>query len=229
MGMPFKLSLGQFYGIDSIVEFFIIIVSLIISYYSHKIYKVIKENNYQFFSWAFLSIAVAFLFKIISNLTILHTIKIEKANFIITFLYEYEWIDILNFISFIMYKVLFIAGFLFLFLIITKTKKKEGILLFVYFSLITILFSVYFNFIFHLTLVIIMSYLVMHFYMNYKTLKTRNSFFVFFAFLVILISEFSFVFIGLHPLFYLLGEVLLLVAFITLLLNQIKLQSQKRK
>lgn len=225
--MSLQLSFGQFYGIDTIVEFFTIIVSLIISYYSHKIYSIIKDGNYKFFSWAFLSIAVALVFKIVSNITILHTVKIQKLNFLITLFHESEVMEVINFVSFILYKALFIAGFLFLFLIITKTKKKEGLFLFGYLGLITILFSIYFNFVFHLTLVIVLAYLVIHFYENYKTQNTRNSFFVFFAFLVILISQFSFAFDEINPIFYLAGEILLLVGFLTLLLNQMKLQNEK--
>ena len=133
----------------------------------------------------------------------------------------------MQFLSFILYKVFFILGFLILFFIVTKTEKKEKMFLFVYFGIITILFSIYFNFIFHLTLIFILTLLITHFYENYKKLKTKNSFFVFIAFLIILIGHILFMFVEIEPIFYLLGEIILLLAFITLLINQIQLKNKK--
>jgi hypothetical protein len=225
--MSLQLSFGQFNGVDTLVEFFIIIVSLIISYYSHKIDKLVQEKSYKFFAWGFLSIAVAFVFKVISNITILNKVTVEKANFIFTFFANLQWAEIIQFISFVLYKVFFILGFLILFFIITKTEKKEKMFLFIYFGVITILFSIYINFIFHLTLVMILTLLTIHFYENYQRIKNRNSFLVFMAFLIILISHIFFIFVNIGSIFYLFGEIALLIAFTTLLVNHIGLKHEK--
>jgi hypothetical protein len=225
--MLLNFSIGKFYGIDSIVELLIIIVSLIISYSSYKIYRLIKEDNYKLFSLSFLALAFSFVFKILSNLTIFNQVKIEKANFVIYMVSQWEYMELVNFMSFNLYKIFNIIGFILLFLIITKTSKKEKFFIFIYLSIIAVLFSIYFNFIFHITIAIILLYLTIHFYENYKDKRSTNSLLVFLAFIMMLISHVFFVFSDIDDIFYLIGEFLLLVSFSNLLINQWKMKKNK--
>lgn len=227
--MFFSLSLGRFYGIDSLIELLIILVACVISLYSHKIYKIIKEHNYRFFSWAFLLIAVSFVFKILSNFTIYQRIKIEGINFVYTVLSQPSYIPIINFVSFTFYKIFYLLGFLILFLLLTKTEKKQNVFLFIYLSILAILFSIYFNFVFHLTIILILIFLTIHFYENHKNHRTTNSLLVFIGFLIILISHIFMVFSDMHSLFYLISEGLMLIAFLSLLVNQIKIKLAFKK
>jgi hypothetical protein len=229
--MIWSLSLGKFYGIDSLVEFLIIIVSLVISYYSHKVYKLLKDKNYKFFSLAFLFIAISFVFKILSNLTIVNKVIIEKANFVFVIFKEFQYMQLINFLSFIFYKTLNMIGFLFLFFIVTRTEKRENIFLYFYLSIIVIMFSIYdkFNFIFHLTLIFILFSLTIHFYDNHKKIRSKNTLLVFLAFLIILISHVFFSLIDVHPLTYLIGEILLLFGFLFLVINHIIIQRQTKR
>lgn len=222
--MFLSLTLGRFYGIDSLIELLIIIVAGIISIYSHKIYKIVKEQNYKFFSWAFLLIAISFIFKILSNFTIYQKIKIEGINFVYTIFSQPSYMPIINFISFTLYNIFYLLGFLILFLILTKTDNKEKIFLFVYLGIIAILFSIYFNFIFHITLILILVFLTMHFYENHKNHRTTNTLLVFIAFLIMLISHISMIFSDMHSLFYMIAEGLMLIGFLSLLINQIKIK-----
>ncbi len=226
--MVFIISLGNFRGIDSLIEFLIVIVSFIISYYSYRVYKIIKENHYLYFSFSFLSVGVSFIFKIFSNLTIVHKIVVENANFVFTLWSQYKYINLINFFSFIFYKSFHLIGFLILFLLITKTEKKENIALFLYLSFITVLSSIFFNFIFHLTLVIILLFLTFYFYENHLKIKSKNSLLVFIAFLIMLTSHLFFIFSDFNSLFYLIGEILLLIGFLCLLLNQINLKGKAK-
>ncbi len=222
--MFFSLSFGRFYGIDSLIELLIILVASIISLYSYKIYKIVKEKNYRFFSWAFLAIAISFAFKILSNFTFFSRIRIERANFVYIILAQPRYAPIIDFFSFILYKSFYLIGFLILFLILTKTDKKDKVLLFIYLSIIAILFSVYFNFIFHMTLVIILLFLTIHFHSNYNSHGTINTLLVYLGFLIILISHFFFVFSDMNSLFYMIGEGFILLGFLCLLINQVRIK-----
>ncbi len=222
--MFFSISFGRFYGIDSLIEFLIIIVSLIISLYSRRIYKIIKDKNYRFFSWAFLAIAISFVFKILSNFTIVNRIKIEGVNFAYIIFSQPRYMPIVDFLTFILYKAFYLSGLLILFFIVSRTKDREKIFLFVYLSAIAVLFSIYFNFVFHITLIFLLLFLTLHFYDNYKEHRTTNSLLVFIAFLVVLLSHLSFAFSDIYPLFYLIGEGFLLIGFLSLLVNQIKIK-----
>jgi hypothetical protein len=227
--MFFSLSFGRFYGIDSLIELLIIIVAAVISLYSHKIYKLIQDKNYKFFSLAFLAIAISFIFKILSNFTIFYRVRMEQANFVYVIFSQLKYAQLVNFFSFILYNFFYLLGFLILFLIISKTDKKEKIFLFIYLSILAILLSIYFNFIFHITIVFILIFLTVHFYDNHKKVNSTNSFLVFVAFLIILASHLLFIFSDVHSLFYILGEALLLVGFMSLLLNHIKIRLYYKK
>jgi len=225
--MPLALSLGKFYGIDSLIEILMIIVSFIISYYSNKVYRLVKNKNYRLFSFAFLAIAISFIFKILSNLTILHKVNVHVANFMLVVLTEFESMEVINFISLILYKSFYLIGFLILFLILTKTSNREKIFLFFYLSLIAILFSIYFDFIFHLTLIFILVFLTYNFFINYNERKSVNAFLVFFAFLLLSIDHLFFILEDFSPILYLIGEILSLIGFLCLLVNQIKIKNEK--
>src|SRR3989344_368695 len=227
--MTLNFSLGNVYGIDSIFEFLIIIVSLIIAYSAYKIYKILGDKKYKIFSLGFLALAVSFIFKILSNLTIFYRVRIEHVAFSFIGIMQWRYMELFNFTSFIFYKIFYITGFLILFFVITHTYKKDKVLTMMYFGIIAVLFSIYFNFIFHLTLVILLFFLIMHFYENYEKHKSKNAFLVFLAFLMMLISHTLFIFSDFNLIFYLAGEILLLISFLNLLINQFKTERKMKK
>jgi hypothetical protein len=223
------LSLGRFYGIDSLIEISIAVISFVIFGYSRRIYKIVRERNYQLFSWAFLLIGISFILKIISNFTLLHKIQFVGANFVYTIIHEFEYMDAINFIGYIGFKLLFALGFILLFLIITKTKQKEDIFLIFYLSIITLLFSIYFDFVFHLTIMFISLILTFHFYENHKTQREKSSLLVFLSFGLIFLSSLIFIFNEIHSAFYVLGEILLLAGFVIILINHIRSKNNEEK
>ncbi len=226
--MFISLSALRFYGLDSLMDFLIFLVAILITYQSYNIYCLLKEKNYKFFSWAFLSISIAFLFKVIVNFTFFHQINLLQTYFVNSALLErLEMLDWINFFSTILYRVFLLIGFLILFLIFTKTEGREKIILFVYLSIITVLFSIYFGFVFHLTLFLLISFLTIYFYRNYKKIKSKNSLIVFYSFLIILTANFIGFFSSLHPFFYLSYEIVLFVGFFVLLINHLSLKKKK--
>ena len=217
----------RFYGIDSFIDFIIFFVAMLIAYQSYNIYSLMRDKNYEYFSWAFLSISVAFLFKIIINFTFFNQIKILEANFISAVMVEHlELTSLINFFATIFYRIFFLAGFLILFLIFTKTEKLEKIVLFTYLSVITVFFSIYFNFVFHFTLFLLLLFLTAYFYRNHKKIKSRNSLLVFYSFLLIFIAIFIRFFSDLHPWFYLAYEIILFLGFLVLLINHLYLKNK---
>lgn len=222
------LTLGRFYGIDSLMEILIVVVSLTVSLYSHKVYKLLKNKNMKYFSIAFLLIAISLIFKILSNVTLLHQVVIRDLNFVYTITTQLRYMQIINFFSFMIYKTFHVLAFLLIFFIVSKTDTKEKKALFIYFGLIAIFLSIYFNFIFYLTLVFILVFLTMHFYENYKTTGFKNSKLVFLGFLFITISHFILILEQINIYFDLGGEIVMLIGFIFLLINQVKLKEEHK-
>jgi hypothetical protein len=226
--MIYQLSLGNFYGIDYLMDLLIVLVAGLVSYQSIRVYLIIKDKNYRVFSWAFLSIAVAYIFEIISNLTSSYTVVITNPNLIEFVTKELVEMRFVHFLSIIFYKTFLLVGFLLLFLIITRTNKKSETVLFIYLSLMTILFSVYLNFIFHLTLIILLIFLTSYFHENYLNTKTRTSYCVFVAFIFMLFGTVASMLSGYSIWVYLSSEVLLLVGFLVLLSNHLKIKNEKK-
>ena len=227
--MTLSFSLGYFYGIDSIIDLLIALVAGLIAYQSRRVYVLTNKKTYNYFSWAFVSIGVAFLAKIFANLTIRYDTIFERANFIISITQELHHMQLINFFGFTFYKIFLLAGFLILFLITTKTQKKGDVILFGYFSAITLLFSIYFDFVFYLTLAIILAALTTFYYRNYKRVRSPSSYRVYVAFLFILISHVVDLFLGIHILIYLLAELLIFIGFLILLVNHTKVKNDQKK
>ncbi|MDO8467383.1 MAG: hypothetical protein Q7S56_00330 [Nanoarchaeota archaeon] len=224
------LSPERFYGIDVFVDSLIILVAALISYQSRKIYLFIKEKNYEFFSWAFLSIAISFFFKVIADLTILKAIRITQPNFIAEIVHEQlETLQLINFFAALLYKIFLMLGFMTFFLIVNKNKKSDNVLLFIYLSILTVILSIYFHFIFYVTLAVIVLLLTIYFYDNYKKKKTKNRLLVFLAFLLVLISNLLGIFYEFSPEIYLIEELFLFFGFLTLLANHLRLKNGKEK
>jgi len=219
--MGLTSSVSYSYGVASLIDFVVLLVASIIAFQSHKIYKYLKETKYNLFSWAFLLIAVSYLFKIFSNLTIVHRIVIQRPGAVIVLLGKLNSMQLFQFLSFIVYKSLSLLGFLLLFLIVLKTKKKSETILFIYLSAVTILFSIFLNSIFHLTTAIILLFLTSHFYENSKNTKSRNSSLVFKSFLLMFIGSVIAIFTGIYPISHLIGEAFRLAGFIVLLMNHL--------
>ncbi|MFA5259346.1 MAG: hypothetical protein WC402_04715 [Candidatus Pacearchaeota archaeon] len=222
------LTLGNFYGIDSLFEFLVIIVASIISLYSYKVYSMLKNKNFKYFSFAFLFIAISFIFKILSNLTILHRVEIANLNSVIVITSQFQYMRLIQFASFIIYKALYLLGALLLFFIATKTKKQNKIM-FVYLSVLVIILSIFMNFVFYLTLVFILTFLTSYYYENYKKNRLTNSFLVFLGFLLLSISQLVLIFSSFRPIIDIFGEILMLAGFLVLLINQIKIKKAAKK
>ncbi len=54
-----------FYGLDSVFELVSLFVSFLIFVYALRLYRFSGEKKYKFFSFSFLSITLAYIFKII--------------------------------------------------------------------------------------------------------------------------------------------------------------------
>jgi len=221
--------IGYSYRAAYIIDIIILLIVSLISYQSFNIYRLLKENKYKIFSMSFFSIGLAYLLKIFFDLTIIHRISIKQFGPTIVILRESGQIQLLNFLSFVSYKLFLLLGFLLLFLIILKSSKKSEIIFFIYTSLVVVLFSIYFNFIFYLTISLILLILIMHFYKNLKIKKTKNTILVFSAFVWMLIGTIIATISEFYKINYLIWESLILLGFVFLLINHLSLKNKNDK
>ncbi len=223
------LSLGSYYGIDSLIDLLIVVVSIVVFLQSRKIYLLSKQRTFNFFSISFLMIGISFFFKILANLTKLYEVTFAHPSLIISIFSSLGNIEIIHLISFLLFKVFFVCGFLALLLIFSKSKNASETVVFFYLGLVTVIFSIFYNFIFHLTLVIVISAICIYFYVRFIKTRSRLTLYLFIAFLFIFASNFASIFTHLDLIIYIASEVIMFVGFVIILFVHLKIKNGKEK
>ncbi len=216
-----------FNGWDLVFEAISLIIALLIAGYSWKIYRMSSESKFKYFSFAFGLISLGFLLKLVTygvlDFTGMRQVAAEVLKPVTGRGLEYA--DLFYRGGFFLQMVSMLAGWLLIFFVSQKSRERltkfyevSQIGLFIYLVFLISIVSNFKYFVFYLTSMVILGMVVLNYYKNYlNTDKNRNSFLVMNSFLLILISQFFFVFVFLWEEFYVFGEVFLLVGFLLLL------------
>lgn len=231
-----------FNGWDVIFDAASLLIALMIASYSWKVYRFNKENKYGYFSFAFIFVSLAFVFKILTQGLLYYSSWRNLATNVLVPVVGKGNVGI-NYSElffrggFFIYMVLMLGAWLLIFFI---SQKKEGrlksyyevsqIALFIYLVLLISIVSNLKFFVFYLTASVILGLTVLNYYKNYLNRnKSSNSLKVMFGFLLILFGHLSFVFVFLDDGLYVLGEFLILLGFLLLLNTYHKVKRFKRK
>ncbi len=202
-----------FFGIDSIFECISVVVVFLVAWFSHKAYKLTKEDRYQTMSRAFGLIGGGILAKIITNIFIYSSIKTTMPV---------QQIDILYDIGYLLSRYLYVLGLLLLLvMIVLKIKDRRNITLFALMSLLLIWISYYSYYVFHSLAAVLILFIVQHFYNNCQTSKKTTSKCVFMSFLCLLLAHLTFMAVEFWRPAYVLAEGLQLFGFLSLAANYI--------
>lgn len=207
-----------FHGIDTTIEILSIAVAFMVSLYAYKIYKLTKQKKYAYFSAAFMLASIAYIFKVISEVVI-YSHYVEQhilGPFVIskTVIQPVTWIH--NYAHSLFSLLLLFSTFILL-MVTLEVKNKHLLVLLTYFMVIITLISDSAPFIFHLTNVLMLSMLVLHYYNNHARIQTKQSLYVTLAFLSMLISHIILIFKEYDPDIYATGLLFQLIGFGTLL------------
>lgn len=232
-GLPsYVFSPKWFYGIDSIIEFIAIIVSVLLVYYSYKCFKLTKENKYLYFSTAFLSITLAFIAKIIGTLAI-YKPAITRTAVGSTIHQTFTGITpyYINALAFVAYIFFMLLGFMILFLIISRLRwsNQRVLVLLVYFVFLATWISVIHYQLFYLTSFVLLLLITYSYYNNYIEIKSAKARFVTIAFGILLISQAFFIFVIYSRTIYVLAELIQLLGFVYLLIPFVLIFKKKPK
>ena len=221
---------GWFNGWDIVFDGLTLIIALIIAGYSLRIYRFSKENKYAYFSLAFVLIAIASLFKMVTQGLVYFVPLRDTAAAILVPIVggrpsNVNYSDLFFRAGFLMNMLTMLGAWLLLFFI---SQKKEGRLrkyyevsqigLYVYFvGLISFVANFKYT-VFYLTSAVILGLTVLNYYKNYLNANRNvNTFKVMLAFMFMLFANIFFVFVFISENFYFVGEVLLLLGFLGLM------------
>ena len=216
-----------FNGFDLVFEGIILIIALLIAAYSWKIYKFSRENKFAYFSVAFVTIALSFMFKIFTH-SVLYFFSIREATATVLSPLTgpgLQFADLFYRSAFFIQMFLMLTALLLIFFIAQKSRKRltklyevSQMVLFVY-LIFLISFVANFNYVvFYLTGSVILGLIVVQYYKNYLNANhNKNTFNVMLGFLFILIGNIFFVFVYIYNQLYVLGEAFMLIGFLVLL------------
>ncbi len=228
---------GWFSGYDLLFDGIALIIALLIAGYSWKIYRLHKENKFAYFSLAFILISLSFAFKILAN-TVLYSFPVREtvAQVLAPAVGEgLKYADLFYRGTFFLQMASMLGGWLLIFLVSQKPrdrlKKSYELMQIGLFFYLVLLISIVSNFkyvVFYLTSAVLLALIVLNYYKNYlNTNKNCNAFMVMTAFMFLLAGYLALVFVSLSNSLYVVGEILMLAGFLTLLYTYSKVVKKK--
>ena len=219
-----------FNGYDLLFAAVNLVVALLIAGYSWKIYRINKENKFGYFSFAFILIALANVFKLITQGLIYYTPWRHAATKVVAPIVGMaqagvNFSEIFFRTGFFLSMITMLGAWLLIYFV---SQKKSGRLknyyetsqigLFIYLVGLISLVSNFKYFVFYLTSTVILGITVLNYYKNYlNTNKNRNAFKVMWSFILLLIGNLAFIFVFIFDSLYAVGEIFTLLGFLLLL------------
>jgi len=205
---------------DMIILGFSVITLLLIAAFSLRFYffKKKEHKSYLYFAASFLLLAISFLWKIATDITVYYDIIKTKQIGIFTITYQTIRAE----------KVLFVAGHfahyllmllgLYILYVVLNRKSTMNHLLILYFIVMTTIFSNFSYFIFHLTAFVLLLGISYRYYAIYRKNKRKLTKLIFTSFSVIAVSQILFMFVKLWGNIYVVAQIMQLIGFILLLI-----------
>jgi hypothetical protein len=204
-----------FYQYSILIEFAFAVVSLIISLLSLRIYKKTCENSVKLFGIAFVFISLSYFIQTAINFLILSKMNENVSRFI-----KLQSVLLFNNAGMIVHIFLMTIGLaLLLYTTTFKAKEPKLLWLFILLSLLGIFLNENLLFMFYLFSTIYLAFISWHFLSNFLKNKKATTMFVAIAFIFLLFGNFHFIISVNHHLFYVIGHLLGLFAYILILAN----------
>ncbi len=218
--LSIEFSPKWFNGVDCIFEGIGLVVTLLIAFYGLKLFKFSKDERYKYFSWSFLSMSVALLFKILTNFTFYQQVLERHTHglYIITFNVVHS-VTPFYVAGVTAYHILMLAGLAGLYHVMDKRSDLKQTLITLFMVIVIALFSAQSYFVFHLTSSVFIAAIAYNLYRNYTQNRSGKALFTIAAFSVLLLSQIAFIFVVLNSYTYVVAEVIQLAGFVLLLYN----------
>jgi len=213
-----------FFGYDVAFELFFAVITLIVSLYAFKVYKLSNQNQTRLFGFAFLSFSISYFIQSILNYTIISEMAQTICNVV-----KIQSVDTLNLLGTSTHIFFFIIGLVTLAYMTLNIESKKTYFLLLASSLLS--FFIVANKIswFYVFSSLLLIFISMHYLSNFIKNKKPKTFIVFLAFLFLLFGHIHFIFSINHIISYVIGHFLELVAYILILINLVLVLKNGKK
>lgn len=202
---------SSFLAIDFVLELIALISVLLIGFYSYKIYKITSQKRYKYFFVAFLLLAISFLTRTLANaLTYIQIIGGRTAEIL-------HLLGPMNQYGFVLNSFLILTAYMALTCLVLKISDKRVISLLMFFVLLSTFIIYKIHLMYYFIAGILLVYVVVCFYLNYRENRKKASFLVFLSFFCLFLANISFLFMSNNLLYYYMGHTLRLSSYLLLL------------
>ena len=206
----------QSFSYDAIIELAFAIITLIVSIYAFKVYKLSQQRQSKLFGIAFSFISASYFIWSIINFNIL-----ERAEDTIPTYINVSNINALITIGVYIHILLFMTGLITFTYMTLKFKSAKTYSLLLLITLISLFFSSNVLYLFYVLSSILLIYVVIHYFRNYIEHKQAKTLLVLIAFILILFGSIHFLFSVNHAIYYIISHFLELIAYLLILTNLI--------
>lgn len=204
-----------FFKVDSVFQIIFALITLAITLFSYKVFRMTKERKFKYFSASFLLIALGFLTLSLSNLLV--TLGVYDG--VISRLSEFNLANMF----FLVYVLFMLVGYMLLIIISMQLAQKRLVALLLSIVLLFVAFSYQYYLKFHMISMLLLGFIAWQFYENYHQKKNTNAGLVFSCFYALAFAEpFFIAAVYLMPALYVLAHVLQLTGFGLLLVMLIR-------
>lgn len=208
------LSPQWFYGYDVVLELLFSIITLIVAVFAFKIYKKTSQEQVRLFGVSFLLISLSYLFQSIFNF-----LTIAKLTQAICTAVKISSVNTFNTFGIITHIFLMTTGLTILVYTTFKAKNLKLLSFLIITSLVSIILSRNMLYTFFLLSTIYLVFIEWHFIKNYLNNKKTKTLLVALAFLFLLFGNFHFLISVNHQVYYAVGHILELFAYLFILAN----------
>jgi hypothetical protein len=211
-----------FYLVSIFIDLISIVVLFMISSTAFRYYKLNNNKNYAKLGFAFLLIAISFLFKMITNVTVYYdSLMAEQiTETVVRTIQTIRSYNILANLSFALFVLANLAGVYGLYSI-RRGQQRSTVSLIIYFILISTFVSSFLGssayYLFHLTSLIFLIFIASRYYNLYTKNHHKPTRYLAAGFSILAISQAFFMFITLNPLYYVVAELIQVIGYVLLL------------
>jgi len=212
----------HFFGYN--VAFLIIfaIITLLVSIFAYRIYKLTKQNQLKLFSIAFLAFSIGYILRaLVYFLISFRLIDVFRRGRVGRGMMPLQGLFTLEGLLGNFHVLFIIAGLVVLVYMTLKVKNIKIMLLLFGVIAISMIFTPRDLFIFHITSSLLLAFVVLYYYDNYKKHKKFQTMLVLVAFVFLFFGQLALIFSVQSATFFMLGRILELTAYLCILTNLI--------
>ncbi len=223
MGYVF-VSPSWFFTYSIILEIIFAVITLIVSYYAFKVYKLTDKKPAKLFSTAFVFICLSYVIQAMLNIIILWKLADQVVSMI-----NLRDAALLNLFGLYAHALFFIIGLIILAYIQFKTDDIKIAFLMTALVVTSILFTWNKLMLFYMLSTIILIFISFNYFLNYIRHRTPNTLLVLIAMIFLLFGALHYFFAVDHEVYYVVGHVLEFLAYSMILINLLLMLKHGKK